>query len=334
MNAKQILYSIKKVHKAKMRMLFRLYMFIAVCFLAETIAFASVNPEKENIEIATGSGVTMAVTMAAIGNFDEVSDRETASNQISARVYLVEISQLNISNPWAYNSATFTVTSLSMKPGEYMHYFTAIDDTLDDLSAGEKGEISFENTNTFSFIMGGNKTKLRQFMEEKAGGRFLVIYEEVLSDSKIILGSPKKPMILKKFERKNGKEGKYVTFTFENKSFDQPKNFTGNIVTEDPATLIVDSTILAISSKDRYNTAANTAPTTLATVSGLAEADWGRVIDIIGVGGDDPTKIAESSVFVLINGQEWTGNAGSRISFKILDSNTLVEVEGSRSQTA
>ncbi|MFR1239670.1 MAG: hypothetical protein ACLSDJ_00390 [Butyricimonas faecihominis] len=101
---------------------------------------------------------------------------------------------------------------------------------------------------------------------------------------------------------------------------------------EAPATLTADSTDLVIKGNDRYSTGANTAETTLATVSGLAEADWGRIIEINGTGGVHPTKIADNTVFVLVNGQAWTGNVGSKLVLRVVDSATLVEID--RIQTA
>jgi hypothetical protein len=84
-----------------------------------------------------------------------------------------------------------------------------------------------------------------------------------------------------------------------------------------------------------YNTPGNnTSAKVLDDVAGLADADKGRIIDVVGTGGNYPLSIASNDVFLLIDKETWTGNAGSCISFKVLDAATLVESEGSRVQTA
>lgn len=217
-----------------------------------------------------------------------------------------------------------------------MHYFVAIDDSITDSSKGDKGDVTTNVTNTITFIMGGNRNQLLQFYEEYAGGRFIVIYQ-LSSDKKYyIMGNDVKPMILKSYERKNDKDSRSITFTFENKSFDQPCYYVGDIVRGAPAVIATDATTLTIQSgKSVYNTPSNnTAARVLDDVAGIADADKGRVIDIVGTGGNYPLSIDSNETFLLIDKQRWTANAGSRISFKVLDAITLVEVEGSRVQTA
>lgn len=327
MNAKQLLFSIRKVRDAKMKLLARMFfcMFSLMCAVSVGIA-ADTGENTSSVTICSVIG------MAAIGNFDEVTEKDKAPNQVSDRIYLVEVTQLDALRPWTYNEASFSVTSLNIKLGEFMHYADVIPDSFDDVSTGEKGDITVDVTNTITFLLGGESVQLRRFLQEKAGARFLIIYEYALSGKMRIMGHPKKAMIFKKFERKNGKEGIYASISFESKSFDQPKDYTGSIVLENPATLPADATVLTINTNNRYNTATNTVDTTLANVAGLAEADWGRTIEINGTGGEHPTKIADCDVFNLVNGQTWTGKAGSKIVLKVLDSVTLVEVD--RIQTA
>jgi hypothetical protein len=184
--------------------------------------------------------------------------------------------------------------------------------------------------------MGGNRNQLLQFYEEYAGGRFIIIYQ-LSSDKKFyIMGNDVKPMILKSYERKNDKDSRSITFTFENKSFDQPYYYVGDIVRGAPVTIATDATTLTLQSgKSVYNTPSNnTSAKVLDDVAGIADADKGRIIDIVGSGGNYPLSIERNDVFLLIDNETWIANAGSRISFKVLDALTLVEVEGSRVQTA
>jgi len=79
-------------------------------------------------------------------------------------------------------------------------------------------------------------------------------------------------MVLKSFDRKDDNEGRYITFIFEDKHWQQRLIYTGDIVMQDPMT------------------------------------------------------IADSTTFVLVGGVTWTGTAGSSITFKVHDANTLTEV--------
>lgn len=53
----------------------------------------------------------------------------------------------------------------------------------------------------------------------------------------------------------------------------------------------------------------------------------------MGEGVDYPATIEENTVFVLEDGATWTARAGSRITFRVMDTDTLVEIAGSRVQT-
>jgi len=58
------------------------------------------------------------------------------------------------------------------------------------------------------------------------------------------------------------------------------------------------------------------------------------VITLEGTGTENAATIADNTTFILEDGATWTANTGSRISFRILDATTLVEVQGTRVQTA
>lgn len=279
----------------------------------------------------SGAGVTYAV-MAAVGNISRVTDKETSGAQIVSKLWIIALDQIDDTVAFPKPNASGEVGTIPLKAGEYMHYFEAIDDSLDDKSAGSKGDITTAVTNTFSFTMGGYRLALQKFMEEHAGDRFVIIYQMADDATYHVVGTNLKPMIFKSFDRSNNKESRSVAFTFENSSFQQPKVYTGAIVKEAPSVLAANATNLAITSATQYTCGANTAATTIATISGLAAADEGRIIEILGAAGANPTTIESIAAIVLKDDVEWIGRAGSRLTLKVLDSATLVEV--SRVQTA
>ena len=336
MNRKQLAWSIHQVDRAVMKTRLRFLITLVGIIVGTALAFAVTNPSADSFKNAAkiGGGGTVLASMAVIGNIEQTSERSKAGHQIGYKVWLIARDQIDSTVPFPTPNAAREVGSVTLKSGELMHYFEAIDDTLKDNSAGEKGEIATDVTNTFVFIMGGNPVKLISFLEEYAGRGFVIIFQECDSQTKYILGTLCKPMMLKSFNRANDGESKSVTLTFENKSFNQPLIYTGSIVAAAPVAVAAGSTNLAIEDNPQYQLAGHSAQVTIATVSSIAPADYGRVIDVLGIAsGSNPPKIADNTVFILIDGADWTANTGSRISFRILDDETLVEVSGTRIQT-
>ena len=307
---------------------------IANILFAFVIFFVFSSFVNELIGMASG-GFSLA-TMAAIGNIDGLSDRFSAGAQISAKLWLIHVdSQLDTSAPFPKPNLNREMGTIPLKPGERMHYFTAIDDTINDNSKGDKGDITTNVTNTLGFTMGGNRDNLLNFIEEYAGGRFILIYQICSEGVYYVMGTPCKPMVFKSFDRKNDKDSRSIQFTFENKGFNQPYKYRGEIIQGAPGVIATGSTTFTIQhDKGIYHTPSNnTSSIVLDAVSGLSNPDKGRIIDIIGTGGEFPLIIEHNDHFLLIDQETWTANTGSRISFRVLDTSTIVEVENSRVQS-
>jgi len=335
-NEKQKAYSARQIAWAgaqtRNRLLFGMVGILALVL----IGFAVINPDIVDIVSAlgiSGGGATLA-TMAGIGNVAGVTDQYTAGNQIAYRVWLVHVSQIDPDQTYPAPNSSREVGTIPLLTGEYMHYFEAIDGTPKDNSTGEKGELTTEVTNTFGFTMGGDTAKLYDFIEQYAGGRFVIIYQKCSTGDYSVVGTNCKPMILQSFDRKRDNEATAVAFTFQNKTFKQPYTYVGSITRTTPQTVAAGATDLAIvAGKDQYQLSDHTASVALATTSGITSAMYGNNIEVLGSGGTNPPTIADNTVFILIDGTTWTANAGSKISFRIHDDATLVEIEGTRVQT-
>ena len=313
--------------KQQVRMLLGLMLLFAfVCFLGYVM--------DGSILGLAGGNVTM-MSMMAIGNVGDVSDRKTHGSNIAYDVYLVELSQIDRSVAFPQPNASREVGTIPMLAGQYMRYFTA-HDVPTYTATGEKGDITTSGENNFVIIMGGMRDQLMNFIEEQAGGKFIVLFREVGESQWYILGNYDRPMILGSYEAKNDKDGRYVTFTFTRTSIDQYYKYSGSIVAAGPATHTADATTLAVSSgQDCYEIPdGGSATYAISAVSGLTASDKGRHITLIGTGTTKAATIADSTVFVLEDGATWTAKSGSRITFQVLDATTLVEVSGSRVQTA
>lgn len=324
----------KRAFKARRALQLKFFLCLMLLFASVSTISAITSPDDAKVSTEIVVGTTMA-SMMAIGSIDDVADKEVAGESIAYKVWLIETKQLDGSRSFPIPNASREVSSLPMLDGEYMHYFEA-HDIPTYTSSGEKGDLTISSTNTLTIIMGGVRDQLLKFIEEKAGCKFLIIFQECESNNRFILGNPCKPMVLKSFNLKNDKENRSVTFTFENKSIKQYHKYVGDIIVKDAVTIIAGATALA--TQPGVNTYkipnGSSATYALATVSGLTASDKGRTITLVGTGSDKAATVADNTSFVLEDGATWTAKAGSQISFRVLDSTTLVEIQGSRVQTA
>lgn len=324
---------IQREFQRKTRRMMAFLAIVVMCaFAVPAMSAAFENPESapESVLMIAG-GVSMA-SMAVIGNVEDTSDRDAAGGQIAYRVWLISTDQIDMDVNFPDPNANREVGTIPMLPGEVFHYFEAHDIPTDN-STGTKGDITTETTNTFVMIMAGIRDKLLDFIEQHVGKKFIVIYQECETGALYIMGNPCKPMVLSAFDRKNDKEGRYITFTFTNNSFRQPYRYVGAIVKSAPVTLAPDATALAVvANNDLYIVPDGTDDSAaIATVTGLTDADRGRTITVKGSGATHPGTIEENAVFILEGGATWTATVGSSIVFRVLDANRLVEV-GSRVQ--
>nr|DAP41648.1 MAG TPA: hypothetical protein [Caudoviricetes sp.] len=324
----------KRAFKARRVLQLKFFLCLMLLFASVSTISAITSPDDAKVSTEIVVGTTMA-SMMAIGSIDDVADKEVAGESIAYKVWLIETKQLDGSRSFPIPNASREVSSLPMLDGEYMHYFEA-HDIPTYTSSGEKGDLTISSTNTLTIIMGGVRDQLLKFIEEKAGCKFLIIFQECESNNRFILGNPCKPMVLKSFNLKNDKENRSVTFTFENKSIKQYHKYVGDIIVKDAVTITAGATALA--TQPGVNTYkipnGSSATYALTTVSGLTASDKGRTITLVGTGSDKAATVADNTSFVLEDGATWTAKAGSQISFRVLDSTTLVEIQGSRVQTA
>ncbi len=308
------------------------FLLSAVVFIIAIIGLFTCPDSLFGCNIAGGTSLAV---MAVIGSIDDTADKYTSGSDISYQVYLVDVSQIDRTKEFPSPNINREVASIPMLPGEYMHYFEA--HTIPEYeSSSEKGDITTTGTNTLTIVMGGMRDKLLDFQEEHTGGKFLVFFKSIQTQGWMILGSLDSPVILKKSEGKHNKDGRYITFTFERSSVIQYHHYVGAFITVPDVVNVADSDTLAIKSGvDQYQIPAGaTATYAISKISGITESDKGRVITLIGTASSNAATIADGSLFTLVDGTTWTAKAGSRISLRILDTNTLVEVDGSRVQTA
>ena len=282
----------------------------------------------------SGLGLNVA-SMMLIGDVKDVSDRQTHGSNIAYEVSLISVDQLDAAKPFPRPNASREVGQVPMALGEKMTLFYA-HDIPTYTGSGEKGDITTSGNNLFVMIMGGIRDQLLNFQEEFAGGKFIILFHEIGDEQWYIIGSKDRPMIFSTYENKNDKDGRYVTWNFSRTSIDQYYKYKGVIVRAERGAHTQGQTKLTVKPGVSEYAIPNGSSSTYAigTVAGITASDKGRIITLYGEGSANAATIADNSVFVLEDGKTWTATAGSRISFHVFDENTLVEVQGSRVQTA
>ena len=319
----------------KHKLMLTLFLVVFGLFAGTALAAAAFDTTLLPDALTVSGGTVLAGSMALIGDIEDTSDKDAAGSQIAYQGWLIHLSQVDQSVPFPKPNTNREVGTIPLKPGEFMYSFEAHDIPTDD-GKSEKGDFTTTNTNTFVIQMSGNRDKLLDFMEEFTGGKFIIIYRECESDNYFVMGNPCKPMILKTSERANNKEKRSVTFTFENTTWRQPYKYIGAIVRSEPVTLDADTDTLAIvANNDRYVLPDGTSSAVPVTqISGLTDNDKGRTITVTGAGSSNAATIEDGAAFVLEGGATWTAKTGSSITFRVLDTTRLVEVSGTRIQTA
>lgn len=273
-----------------------------------------------------GAGISIA-SMAVLGHIDDVSDRDTHGSDISYIVYLIALDQIDRTKEFPQPNVNREVAPISLKPGEIPHYFEA-HDIPTFTGTTEKGDITTTGENQFVLVMGGARARLYNFIEEYSGGKFILLFKHIKKKEWFILGELERPIILSNTETKDDKEGRYITLTFKRSSVDLPLIYTGNPAVTAATTVPAGATDIAITAASNTYMIPNgtSAAASIATVSGLSKADKGRYITLIGAGSDKPATIADGSTFVLEEGATWTAKTGASITFRILDTTTLIEI--------
>ncbi len=324
----------KRAQNARMQYQSKFWLCTLLLFAIVAVIGILADPINSAASVVVLAGTNFA-SMAVIGNIADVTDREVAGEAISYKVWLIETNQLDDSQAFPTPNAAREVATLPLLAGEYFHYFEAHDIPTYN-SSGEKGDLTIASTNTFAIIMGGVREKLLDFIEQKAGGKFIIVFKECESSNYYIIGNPCKPMILKSYATKNDKDNRSVTFTFENKTIKQYNKYVGSVLTAAPAVHPADTTQLSVTrANDTYQIPDGSAATyAIATVTGLTNNDSGRIITLKGLGTTKSATIADNAAFVLADGATWTAKAGSQLTLRVLDAATLIEVPGTRIQTA
>lgn len=272
-------------------------------------------------------GVAVAMSMVVVGNIDDVTDRDTHGSAISYIVFLVAVDQLDRSVAFPQPNANREVAPMTLKAGEVPHYIEA--HTIPTLSSStEKGDITTTGSNNFVIIAGGDRDQIFNFVEQYAGGKFILLYKHVKESQWYILGELERPIILNNTETHDDADGRYTQLTFVRNSVDLPLKYLGNPSVIGATEVATAATSIAVATgSNNYSVIDGaTAEVEITGVSGLTSADKGRYINLIGAGTTKAKKVVGNSTFILADGAAWNALAGHSLTLRVLDATTLVEV--------
>lgn len=169
-----------------------------------------------------GTGVSMAA-FAALITIDDVTDRDTHGSAIAYKVVLAPIALVDGTKAFPQPDKDRKVTAIPFKTSATLNAFVFDAHDIPTFTATtEKGDITTSGENNIVIVMGGTRVELYNFIEQYAGGKFIILYKHIKETQWYILGEPERPMILNNTETKDDKDGRYTTFTFKRTSVDLP----------------------------------------------------------------------------------------------------------------
>ncbi len=159
-----------------------------------------------------------------------VTDRDTHGKRIYYKVFLllekdVDMSKLPEISDDARTCAAFTLKA----DAEGWKGFSYVRNTIENTSEGSKGDITSTVTNTFVGTLGGDRAEIDNFLENHQGDNFFIVFVDIYSKKKKLLGRPYCPMQLTSFSKRNGKDNASCDTTFTNESFFQPLEYLGEL---------------------------------------------------------------------------------------------------------
>jgi hypothetical protein len=250
-----------------------------------------------------------------------VQNKASKVSSLMFRLYLAMLADVDVDNfPKAVNA---TISSNVLLPGKTHFYMDSKINTINPTgSAGEsQGNISL----VLSPQIEGISKQSLSWIYGINGERVIAFWENCETGQKFIAGSPCSGGLLVSVQNL-GKMDDGFNGAILNLTGDQcPEPFwfyEGPIIREAPQVVPPDATTFALTDKVQYQLSDNTAPTTLASITGTDDSQVGRIIELVGAGSAYPTEVDPTATFILQNGVSWSATQGSKLSLLIVKTGT------------
>ena len=249
-------------------------------------------------------------------------------------VTIVDVDDILVFPPRNANGIVM-VGDFVMKPNTKMIqlYMTKSKISAPYTSEGDEDSISIKQA--FEGQYPGNKTEIREFIQNWLGKNVIIIHGSCSETEKEVVGTPCAPLQLKP-EKQDNNDGRHHMLKFEAfaKSNYLPGEYTGALVLGAP-TAVADVTNVIIDTTLNSQYILPTNPDA-AIVFDVVDAYDRDHLTLIGTGGVDPATlgsgVAGAVTVVLRGGTTWIGLVNSAITFEYIDAGAtkyLVEIKRS-----
>lgn len=210
-----------------------------------------------------------------------------------------------------------------MKPNTSMIqvYMTKSKISAPYTSDGDEDSISIKNG--FEGQHPGNRTEIKEFIQNWLGKDVGIIFGSCSETEKEVIGTPCAPLQLKP-EKKDDNDGRFHMLKFEAfaKSNLLPATYTGALTLAAPTAVASPTGVdIDTAASSQYKLAANAAGDPI-TFDALAGADRGT-FTLIGSGGADPAEraagVAGTATVILTAGATWVALDGAFITFEYVN---------------
>lgn len=185
----------------------------------------------------------------------------------------------------------------------------------------EPGESPYTGKLKLTPIIEGISKQTLAWLYENLGQDVIVIWERCSDGQKFIGGSPCSGGMAVKFASIGSQEGNIEGIALSLEGGECPEPFwfyDGPIIREEPQIVALDAgTSFPLTDKSQYTMTDNAAAKVLSDITGVTDADVGRVVELVGAGINFPTTISSSAKFILQNGLAFSASLGKTISFVI-----------------
>jgi len=243
------------------------------------------------------------------------------NTRIKYRVYPMLLTDIDYENwPKAVNA---TISTNVLSAGKTHHYIDCRVDSIKPSAAA--GASQYDLKQTVALILDGISKSTLQYVYDIKGLEVVLIWERCSDGQKFIAGSPCSNGLTVKVKT-IGDVSNISGAELSLEGGDCPEPFwfyDGPIIREDPLTIqLADGTTFGLGVISLYLLTDNATAKTLTDITGVTDADVGRIIELQGAGVVFPTVINNSDKFILKSGVSFSAKVGNSISFAITKTGT------------
>jgi hypothetical protein len=246
----------------------------------------------------------------------DITDQPGATKQptLKNRLYLAMLSDVDMDG-WPKAQAA-TINTNVLLPNRAYKFMDALANSIN--ANAQPGESPYTGHLILTPTLEGISKTTLDWLYQNLGSRVIAVWERCSDGQKFIGGSPCSGGLTVKFTSAGALDGGIAGVALSLEGGDCPEPFffyDGPIPRQAPVT--VSGSTFALQPESQYLLADNAAATTLTSITGVTDADVGRIIELQGAGVAFPTTIATSATFILQNGLPFSATVGSSISLQI-----------------